>query len=847
MLFISLASSVATAGEGGAQAQSVWKWQASALALPDGKPAAWIPKEMARLFKVVEDGEADGGKALAVTVDKRLIRDADIPVLVTPGLTRHDAPVGLYRVTARLKMTGMLNAIGTAISLAFAPRDPAGSGRYYEPTIHGYHFAREDAYQEFSWLVEVVEPDFVTGRPLRPAAKGALGAPFPSKAQVELWKQGLDEPPQDQEKKRKDTEQNQKRALETWQKGTLSARLDLLRTVTVGFARAHNTIQSLTVDTIRIERVPEPASAVVRQVLPQKCWLRPGDEQVFHVWLHNRSGQARSGTVQVRTVHGLNEELQAGGKAATLQDGKYAVVDIPWTSPKDKDLWGCQAVAEWVQEGKTVSSAREVFSVHANPWAVMNHGGASRSRNPYYTPPSYRNYCEFFGISPGDAVKPFPDNPDLPYYSGMSHYPTHVELQKRYCKHNRTIGVATFLYLQPAAATGMYAEDLYLLHPEWFFGRVLWTDQIHDKWEAGQRELVARWQAGQQPEEKVALLHVEQGPNYAVEQVFNGLVEGVRKNLEYCGYDGVRWDGMIAAASANRMGMAIGPGNPVGDLELSAQRVLALKRAARQAAPWYTEGSNIGVPAEVYNRKATAPPPEKDKYRAAFLSDGSSVMDEGWMGAYGYTDPRNVIKDYFWGARQEADYCRKLGGFFHSFPPARDGNPYFVQSIIYYTLLIPLAGGSYPGGYSCPPGSETGLAHFVTRFAEFLYDLQLKPLADAGKSIRIQAPRELWYDETAVWRDLPDGRRRCVVPVVNPPTVERFLADCFSELPEPFGEPLGVEVRKPQGFKGAQVWMLSAEPETDAVALAARADGEAVVFQIPKLTTFCVLVIEFEK
>ena len=835
---------VAIGGEPTPPAGGPWTWKASDIALPDGKPANWVPKNMARLFKIVEDAEAQGGKALTLTVDKRIIREADIPVLITPGLSRKEAPVGTYRVTARFKIAGMLNAIGTAIHFG---SEEGQLSRYFLPTIHGFNFDREDAYQEFSYLVEVVEPDFVTNRPIRDTARGALGAGCPSKAQVELWKKGLEDSPEDQEKKHKQTEQTQKNALAQWQNGKLVAHLNLLRTFTLNFGRAHNTLQSITLDTIRIERVPEPADIVVRQVLPQKCWLRPGGEQLFHVWLHNRSGEPRNGTLKLTAIHGLSESMPIGTKEVTLENGKYSVVDIPWTTPKDNDLWGCEVVAEWVRDGKVASSAREVFSVHANPWAVMNFGGSNRNRNPYYSPPDYKNYCESFGVTPGDALKPFPDTPELPYYTGMSGYYTHVDMQKHLCQHNKSIGVASFMYMQPTAGTGMYAEELYLKHPEWFFSRVAWTDQIHDKWESAQKDLVARWEEGKMPEKPPVLLHVEHTPNYAVDQVFNMLAEGIRKNLEYVGYDGVRWDGTISAGSLNRMGIQIGPGSPEADMKLTVDRVNAMKREARKSTPTYTEGANIGVPSEVYNRKATAPAPEKDAYRVAFLADGSSVMDEGWMGAYIFSDPRNIIKDYFWGARQESAYCRKLGGFFHSFTPARDGTPYFVQSIIYHSLLLPLAGGMYPGQYSCPPASDTGLAHFATRFSEFLFDLQLKQLDDAGKIIKIDAPRDLWYDETAVWRDLPDGRRRYVIPIVNPPTIERFMTDRFSELPEPFNAPLGVEIKIPQDFKSAKAWMLTAEPETSAVALDTQIDGGTASFKIPKLVTFRVIVIEFGK
>ena len=46
------------------------------------------------------------------------------------------------------------------------------------------------------------------------------------------------------------------------------------------------------------------------------------------------------------------------------------------------------------------------------------------------------------------------------------------------------------------------------------------------------------------------------------------------------------------------------------------------------------------------------------------------------------------------------------------------------------------AGAHIPAGYGPIPYSQTGLAHFVTRYAEFVWDGKLLPLADAEELIR---------------------------------------------------------------------------------------------------------------
>ena len=166
---------------------------------------------------------------------------------------------------------------------------------------------------------------------------------------------------------------------------------------------------------------------------------------------------------------------------------------------------------------------------------------------------------------------------------------------------------------------------------------------------------------------------------------------------------------------------------------------------------------------------------------------------------------------------------------------------------MYYTHLVALAGAQYPGQWSCGAGSETGLAQFLTRYSEFLWDNKLMWVQDAGKQIRVESPTELWWEEVVVARDLPDGRHRMVIPLMNPATVDRFLRDQFSELPEPLREPFAVEVKVPAGYKSAKVFMLSEEPRTSCTPLKSSVDAGVVRFEVPELILWRVLVVEFEK
>jgi hypothetical protein len=833
-----------------------WQWRGAALAFPEGKQAAWLPPKLLRLYQVVEDDQAAEAKALRVMVDARALQEGAIPILRSPDLA---VPVGTYKVTARLKMTGMLNVIGNGIRFNSAPWPRHGEPdvlghqmkvlRYWEPSLHGYHFAEEDVYQEFSYLVEVAEPNEVTLRPQRPGGLNPFGAIIP-KADLEAWKKGEGTPWERKAKADAKPAPTDPAELAKLRQGRLNVQLDFLPTEPLGFGRVQPSMRHVTVDWLKVERQPEPARLVLRQILPTKLWLRPGDETAFDVWLHNRSGAPRQGTVRVKVQHGVTGELAVAERQVELPDHGYRVERVAWTAPAT-DLWGCTAVAELIVGGEVVGRVEEYFSVHRNPWAVQNHSGANRWRDPYYRLPGYRNYVEMFGGTPGDGLKPFPDDPAQPYVSGMSGYTTHMDVQKMYVEHNKRIGVASFLYIQPANGTSVFPQLLYEQHPDWFSGSLEWNDQMHDKWEAAIADLRTRWNAGQPIEVLVppGLLHIEAPLNYGIPWIYDNLAAGAIANVVHVGWDGIRWDADFPVRTVTNKHQPYGPGSPAADRQLSAELTKRFKAAARAKAPWYTEGANIGTPEQVWNRKyehATEQPPTD--YHDAFLADGSSAMAEDWMSAWIFTDARNVIADYYWGARRCVEWCRQRGGFWHSFPPDRDATPFFTQSMFYYNLLIPLAGGSYPGSYSCTPGSDTGIAQFVTRASEFLYDLELQPLPQADELVKVDADQELWYADGTRWRDLPDGRRRYVIPLINPPTIERFLLrDRFSELPEPLREPFPVEIELPAGFRSARAFMITAEPRTAVVELKAEVDGDLVTVEVPELVIYRLLVVEFSK
>lgn len=786
-----------------------------------------------RQFELVEDKDTKSGKALLVRLDKKRVRDADFPFFTTEPVA---LPVGRYRASVRVKLVGMLAVLGTPIYV-----DVVGVGRRVE--LRGYQFKAEDEYQEFSFEFDVMEPDLVTGRPK------VYEATSPFNAGPSLWRQ-LE--PALEAKRRHERgvyteEETKKRQEELKRVQTPKPALSMgfgqtRRVVAMGEDLPDNTIHSVTIDYVKVTRVPEPPVRVL-QVIAGKRWMKPGQETLFRVWLGSRSKKEESVELNLYLEHGLDVRDKIGSRKVTLAPGAYRVEGFDFKTAPDQPKWGYAVVAEAVEGGKVISKADDVFTVHPNNFAVKNFGGPG--------PSTYRNHAEVFGCTAGDCACVYIPDPELPYRTGMSGYVTNDRSQKAAIDWNRDVGVSTVMYLFPGY-TENWGADLYLRHPEYFTGRLNFSDDAYAINEAATRlaqELYAK--DGSQPNMKeLKTFHLEGGLSFHDPKFLEQVTDGVIAEMKNIGYDGIRWDGGPAPVSTHNV---LGGQNVAGmkeAMELTAKNVVYMKKRVKEAGlPHFFQGFNgdsFGYAGIIHSLTAEQKDPKEFPQFVEMMRDGGMLMDESMMNCVIFTDPLNIIRDYYRCLVQQRTACRKVGGYMEGFPAVRRGAVLSTTDIYWYVLSI-AAGTHIPAAYAPVPYSDDGLAHFLTRFCEFVWDEQLVPLPDAANAIRVEAPRELWYHEGAVWKQMGD-RCRVVIPLVNPPPGERFMKFRYGELAEPMAEPFRVTVRRPDGYKGkVRVFMLSAEPKVQAVPLEAKATAQEVSFQVPELKVFRFLVIEFGK
>ncbi|MBS3761902.1 MAG: hypothetical protein KGZ25_01240 [Planctomycetes bacterium] len=790
-------------------------------------------RRIERLFQLIEDENTETGQALRIRLDKKRVREKDFCFFQSEP---RQLPVGRYRATVRMKIIGMLLVLGTPIYV-----DIGGVEKRVE--FRGYQFENEDTYQEFSFEFDVIEPDVVCKRPrlYRPRSPFNAG-PF-------LWKRYE---PMLEAKRRHNRGEFTEEKIKERQEAIENASVPEV-SVSMGFGQTKrvvskgedtpaNTIHSVTIDRITIEKQPEPAVRAM-DLLVGKRWLIPGQTQDFRVWLAGRGKHVESCQLNLYLERGLEERRKIGSRKLKVKNGAYKVERFTWESPKEADQWGYAAVAEITSGGRVISSARDVFTVQENNVAVKILGGAGT--------PSYTNHIEVFGCTPGDCAEVHMEGLETPYQTGMSGYITNNRSQRAAVAWSHELGVATVMYLFPGA-DGNWAADLYLRHPEWFKGRLNFSDYAYKINAESARKVREAYKKGEVPDiKKLKNFHLEVGLTVHDRRLLDRIVEGVIANMKEIGYDGIRWDGgPTPVYQRNALGEKVVE-NRQECMERAAENFAYMKKKVAEAGlPHFFNGFNgdtYGFSGIIHSLEAEQREPGEFPQFAEMMKDGGLLMDESFAGAVNYRDPANRIHNFLRSHVQMVQACRKAGGHFEGFPPNWRGNGLLTGTDVYWYLCTVCAGAHIPARYPPLPYSEAGLAHFLTRFCEFVWDGDLTSLPDAADAVRVDSPRPLWYRTGAVWKKTTN-RCRIVIPLLNPPPVERFLKFRFGQLPEPIEDPFEMVVTRPDGYGGdVKVFMLSCEPRTKALELAGESDADEVYFEVPDLKLFRFIVVEFSK
>ena len=632
---------------------------------------------------------------------------------------------------------------------------------------------------------------------------------------------------------------------------------------TGGLGGPDASLDVLYLDSVTIENVPEPG-LVLRQALVQKNWIKPGQENRFMAWIHNRTDAEQAGRLKTILARGLGETHTINERDVKLAPRSYARVVVPWRFAEDALWYGYEAQMELTCGGQT-SRAADVFSLHPNTFPVVCAGG-DLGYDVYRGPKFLGNQFELFGITPADSVGVLPADVMAPYACGMSDGARHVVACRAAAQGCHQLGFAFTHYLSPLC-TGVDSYPQYLKHPEWWPERLHWTEQANDNWNSGNRLFREQYYGsnGLINEASIASnhprLHLEQTVNHGHKLLFDNMVEDLITYSYLVPWDGTRWDGgPLSVYSRDFLGRTLKhprTGEPVDTYDKCKQVGADLFRELKERMwkhhpEWVyaNNGDNDGYGGTLITLEKDPPDVKGYPQFIEFMKDNGGYMDEGWMSAYIFTDARNKVESYLKICFKESMIMKQYGGNLWTFSPERDGTPYFNVDYIYYTVLPYLCGSTYIGQISRSPWSEDGPAYFFIRFSEFLLDRSWRPYPQAVDRITVDAPN-VWSAELATWRSLGAGRAQVVLPIINRHPRQRLMEtqNRYSELPDPIAAAIGVTVKAPEGFAGVtpEAWELTCEPRTAATALKPALAQGAVSVEVPGLKLFKVIVLDFRR
>lgn len=830
--------------------------------------------ERLRLYKIVDDEQASKGKALVVTLSKALVRKDSFPILSVPGLDK-PAP-GLYRATVRMKVQGMLNTLGTGVHIDV--------GRMLSRTVYMNEFDEEDVYQEFGLDFEVREGDIKAWPPdvFLETARQRLN--LTNETTVAALKAALAAKPNQElvfdAAKAKDLPLTDSQILWLNSMGQSPSRMGITLSFPKnktgqtgqddkgerGVSTPFPSLRKLTVDWVRVEKVQEPDTIVIREVKTQYAWRRPGEQQKFRIWMHNRSGKDRTAQLRLTVKFGLDRSLVLGEKPVTVKNGAYQTMAWTWDVPVNAYRYGYEVEAEIVEGGKAVAANRSWFMVHPRVTAVqipatqLNGLCDVRYHDPYAPIPSVANYDEFWAPTPYDSAGLVPEDVNAPYSRGNSGGFMTIRENAERVKRDKDLGIGTAFYLE-GHGTGCKAWDVYFDKPEQTVYATIQTEEFYIKRRHCLTNDYPKFLKGEWKDEKFP--GREPGYPHTGFVMYNGLfkepvdrvIKGAIELSRLTGIEGIRWDSSLPFAAFNTSILGQNFGKTPEELtKIHRENFARFQKELRAANPNFEWRMNAGIgalmdkPEDPFDFAKARQIIENDFHRV-FVADDAGIQEEGWgFSFYGYTEYKNILLNYLRAVRYESAAYKYAGGH-HAHMHSHNTGMYYTPDDI-YMQMFDLVGGAHIDSinYAPMPDSDLDLGIYAARFGEFFWDPKLTQLEKIGDKVSLNTEEDLWYTEAGFEKDTDRGTHLYILPIINPPAAERFLRNRFGQLPAPIRKPIGVTVKVPGGYtKVKAVYLLENSPYPTVKPLAFKAGKGTVTYEIPELVIFKVSAVEFGK
>lgn len=295
--------------------------------------------------------------------------------------------------------------------------------------------------------------------------------------------------------------------------------------------------------------------------------------------------------------------------------------------------------------------------------------------------------------------------------------------------------------------------------------------------------------------------------------------EEVARSVEMFGWDGIRWDGHPRGG-----GQCGGPGNYDG---LAARRTQSLMRYFKdivaQKVPQFGHG---------YNYLMIQKEPGYDWAYEDFELDelcrgGGLIMNESignsTPGPFGYI-ARNL--------QVEGDLVRERGGFYLGISFASGPRDELVEGALW------AAAGARP--YN---GLTVAMRRYMTRYAQYSLDENLRRLATPENVLKPLAETRLWWQPFVYETPLKGGKRQLVVNLLNLPldAHRNPEGECKDFRMVPGTDPVSFALTLPGGVRATGVRLI--DPQALEVTTVSLKDNR---FDVPAVTHWLVAIVDLD-
>jgi len=569
------------------------------------------------------------------------------------------------------------------------------------------------------------------------------------------------------------------------------------------------------------------AAPKITDVRSEKVCYRPGQTAMFRITLSNAGEIAAKGRLVVDVLHGLDEREPVGSQPVALEAKTQKQLEFTWPVPSGRK-WGHEVRARLLgSDGRLLSELSETFTVGHNPWEVGHYrtlfgirGCKNSGRIEKVLMPGFRNAyvtcIEAYSWQPSVFDEMSPDMET--WVSGQGNYREGKEDWQYLVRLAHQNGMSVVTYIQ-SISYGVCGLEFVRRHPRWMpftkdGNMVGWfnVDKLalaHADPENVKGGTFGGWAVG-------AFINTDVGEYW---------IEEVMRSTEMFGWDGFRSDGTPMPSSGyDYRGDHIDLAGK--DEKARVSWTEHIRRRLRERYPGFVFGWNHRV--HTRDWKVLEP-----SFHAAYAK-GSYMLWEGFRGSPQPTSPLHDWKKMVEGLHRECEWIAEHGGFSHVG---------WMASNRYLEAIVSACGAQVDTWSVVSP-----YRRFEVRYGGYLWDNALARVAEPDRLVSVKCPphptpgAELWWRDFVWQRDIPSGKRRLIIHLINQPA---GTDDAWNDSPPAPLKSIEVSFRVPRERAARVFWLSPDNGEGFSQDLEVVRRGDFAVVTIPQLVVWDVIVAEF--